>query len=311
MVPAPDQPASVPPSFRAGAGCAWSPVRPAYPAVRPRPTGHGTAAEPSQALTTAGDDAALQSHAAAPAAAAMAPGQPAAADGDGDGSDERNGAATRAPAAPAAAVAPGHPAVTAGVVAASSPDAGCIALLGTSADPPTHGHRALLEGLLHRYPAVATWASDNPLKQHTAALELRQALLAALVAAIGDPRLQLVQELSSPWAIETLRRAGELWPRRHPVFVVGSDLLEQIPRWRGAAQWLPGCRLAVVPRAGWPLQDGALERLRQLGARAERLDLSIPASASSGVRASADPERVPRELWPLLRRHDPYGLFPG
>lgn len=46
--------------------------------------------------------------------------------------------------------------------------AAAIALLGTSADPPTRGHQVLLEGLLNRYDHVATWASDNPLKQHDA-----------------------------------------------------------------------------------------------------------------------------------------------
>ncbi|MGL6133191.1 MAG: nicotinate-nucleotide adenylyltransferase, partial [Prochlorococcaceae cyanobacterium] len=39
-----------------------------------------------------------------------------------------------------------------------------VAMLGTSADPPTRGHQALLEGLLNLYPRVATWASDNPVK---------------------------------------------------------------------------------------------------------------------------------------------------
>ena len=48
-----------------------------------------------------------------------------------------------------------------------------IALLGTSADPPTRGHQALLEELLQLYPEVATWASDNPKKQHGAPLHLR------------------------------------------------------------------------------------------------------------------------------------------
>ena len=56
-----------------------------------------------------------------------------------------------------------------------------IALFGTSADPPTRGHQALLEQLLHRYDRVATWASDNPMKQHGAALSVRAMLLTALV----------------------------------------------------------------------------------------------------------------------------------
>ncbi|MFM7086892.1 MAG: nicotinate-nucleotide adenylyltransferase [Cyanobium sp.] len=184
-----------------------------------------------------------------------------------------------------------------------------IALFGSSADPPTHGHRALLQGLLRYYPQVATWASDNPLKQHTAPLPLRMALLQALVEAIGDPRLQLVQELSSPWTVETLERARQLWPGREPVIVIGADLAAQVPRWRQAAQWLQGCRVAIVPRAGWTLQPHSLEQLRQRGARLELLDLVVPASASSGVRQRPDPQLVPQELWPVLRGHDPYGLL--
>jgi len=212
-----------------------------------------------------------------------------------------------------------------------------IALLGTSADPPTCGHRALLEGLLTLYPLVATWASDNPLKQHGAPLQIRVQLLAALVAAIANPRLSLEQQLSSPWSIETLERAAQRWPDHELVFVVGSDLLPQIPHWRQADQLLANVRLAVAPRQGWPLQQPDLERLRQAGAKIELLPLQIPASASRLVRQAPggqtplaqapgaqtpdeqtpggqtprgqpDLSLVPAELLPLLYRHRLYGL---
>jgi len=162
-----------------------------------------------------------------------------------------------------------------------------IALFGTSADPPTEGHRVLLQGLLSLYPRVATWASDNPQKHHGAPLALRAELLGALVAALHDPRLSLEQELSSPWAIETLERAARRWPGQPLVFVVGSDLVAQIPRWREASRLLGACRLAVAPRGGWPLRDEELEALRRLGARLEVLDLQVPATASSRVRQQA------------------------
>lgn len=187
---------------------------------------------------------------------------------------------------------------------------GAIALFGTSADPPTRGHRALLEGLLTLYPRVATWASDNPTKRHRAPLEVRTALLGALVAAIADPRLSLEQELSSPWAVDTLERARLRWPSRELVFVVGSDLAPQIPGWKRAAAVLGGCRLAIAPRAGWPLASPDLERLRSLGAKLEVLPLRIPASASSAVREQPDPALVPSELWPVLLQHNLYGLSP-
>ena len=41
-----------------------------------------------------------------------------------------------------------------------------IALFGTSADPPTLGHEALLSELTKIFPKVITWASDNPEKKH-------------------------------------------------------------------------------------------------------------------------------------------------
>jgi nicotinate-nucleotide adenylyltransferase len=187
-----------------------------------------------------------------------------------------------------------------------------IALFGTSADPPTLGHRALLEGLLAHFPQVATWASDNPMKPRQAPLEVRIALLEALVAAIANPRLALVQELSSPWAIDTLERARQRWPGARPVFVVGSDLVPQMPSWREASRLLAGLELTVAPRQGWALEESDLERLRALGAQVEVLALPVPATASSRVRGEAgqppDPAQVPEELWPLLRRHGLYGL---
>ena len=192
--------------------------------------------------------------------------------------------------------------------------------MGTSADPPTRGHRALLEGLLGLFPRVATWASDNPLKHHGAPLAARTALLQALVEAIGDPRLEVVPELSSPWTMETLARARQRWPEAEPVFVVGSDLLAQIPRWRAADAWLPGCRLAVAPRQGWPVLAADLDNLERRGARLELLPLELPASASSELRdrlaqATAAPptavglaaEDLPPELWPVLLQHNLYG----
>jgi nicotinate-nucleotide adenylyltransferase len=183
-----------------------------------------------------------------------------------------------------------------------------LALFGTSADPPTRGHRALLEGLLGLFPQVVTWASDNPLKRHGAPLQVRTALLAALVAAIDDPRLSLEQELSSPWAVETLERARARWPGREIVFVVGSDLAGQIHRWKRADELLRACRLGIASRQGWPLLEADLERLRGLGAEVEVLPLAIPPSASSRIRERPDPAQVPPELWPVLLEHNLYGL---
>ncbi|MEB3276205.1 MAG: nicotinate-nucleotide adenylyltransferase [Cyanobacteriota bacterium] len=183
-----------------------------------------------------------------------------------------------------------------------------LALLGTSADPPTLGHQALLLQLLRHYPQVVTWASDNPHKTHGAPLQRRSELLGALVQALGEPRLQQVQGLSSPWAITTLQRARQRWPTAELVFVVGSDLAPQIPGWRQVDAVLQHGRLAVVPRAGWPLRPEALEALQRLGGRVEVLDLPIPASASSALRQRPERQQIPAAVWSLMRQHNLYGL---
>jgi nicotinate-nucleotide adenylyltransferase len=183
-----------------------------------------------------------------------------------------------------------------------------VALLGTSADPPTEGHRALLKGLAEHYGQVATWASDNPFKQHGASLAVRAQLLKALVADIGDRRVQHVQDLSSPRALNTVLEAAERWPQHELVFVVGGDLAAQVPRWWRAPELLQRCRLAVVPRQGFSLDPAALDNIRALGGRPELVHLSVPATASSAIRRDPSPEQVPAALWAELVRHNLYGL---
>ena len=60
------------------------------------------------------------------------------------------------------------------------------------------------------------------MKQHAADLSMRRDLLQALVQHIADPRLELAQELSSPYAITTLERAGEALARSTLLFRGGQ-----------------------------------------------------------------------------------------
>ena len=183
-----------------------------------------------------------------------------------------------------------------------------IALFGTSSDPPTRGHQCLLEGLVQRFNAVVIWASDNPMKHHSAPLAVRSALLQALVDDMADRRVSLLQDLSSPWAVSTVHRAAHRWPEHELIFVIGSDLVPQIPQWKQVDAFLARCRLAVAPRQGWPLQPSELETLQRLGATIEVLDLAIPASASSELRQAPQEDQIPAAVWPLLLKHNLYGL---
>ena len=183
-----------------------------------------------------------------------------------------------------------------------------IALFGTSADPPTLGHEALLSELTKIFPKVITWASDNPEKKHQIPLLKRTQLLRILVKKISHPKLELVQELSSPRTIHTLKKAFQLWPEASFSFVIGSDLAMQVPKWLNAKSILTKVRIAIAMRDGWPVSDIQLKEIKNLGGEIEILPFRIPESSSSKFRKRPQQALVPQELVPLLLEENLYGL---
>ena len=183
-----------------------------------------------------------------------------------------------------------------------------IALFGTSADPPTLGHEALLSELTKIFPKVITWASDNPDKKHQIPLLKRTQLLKILVKKISHPKLELVQELSSPRTIHTLKKAFQLWPEANFSFVIGSDLAMQVPKWLNAKSILSKVRIAIAMRDGWPISDVQLAKIKKLGGKIEILPFTIPESSSSKFRERPQKILVPKELVPFLLEENLYGL---
>jgi len=183
-----------------------------------------------------------------------------------------------------------------------------IALFGTSADPPTLGHEALLIELTKIFPKVITWASDNPDKKHHIPLLKRTQLLRMLVKKISHPKLELVQELSSPRTIHTLKKAFQLWPKASFSFVIGSDLIAQVPTWLNAKSILNKATIAIAMRDGWPIRDKQLEEIKKLGGEIDLLPFNIPKSSSSKFRERPQEVLVPKELVPLLLEENLYGL---
>jgi len=183
-----------------------------------------------------------------------------------------------------------------------------IALFGTSADPPTLGHEALLNELTRFFPKVITWASDNPDKNHQIPLLKRTQLLRILVKKISHPKLELIQELSSPRTIHTLKKAFQLWPEASFSFVIGSDLAVQVPKWLNAKSILNKATIAIAMRDGWPISDQQLEEIKKLGGEVDLLPFRIPKSSSSNFRERPQEDLIPKELVPILLEENLYGI---
>jgi nicotinate-nucleotide adenylyltransferase len=183
-----------------------------------------------------------------------------------------------------------------------------IALFGTSADPPTIGHQAILAWLSYRFDGVAVWASDNPFKAHQTPLAHRMAMLKLLIDDLqrSRPTVQLCPDLSQPRTIHTLAIAKRRWSDAQFTLVVGSDLIIQMPTWYQIEDLLQEVNLLVVPRPGYPLSEVALEPLRQRGAKAAIADLMGPDTSSTAYRTHKETDGLTSSIQDYIHREHLY-----
>ena len=183
-----------------------------------------------------------------------------------------------------------------------------IALFGTSADPPTAGHKTILNWLAQHFDWVAVWASDNPFKSHQTSLEHRSAMLLLMIQEINSPQqnLCLYPELSSPRTLETVARAKSMWGNAEFTLVIGSDLVEQLPRWYQVEDLLKQVQLLVVPRPNYPPQELDLWQLRRRGADVAIASLNAPDVSSTSYRETGDTEALTPTIEDYINRENLY-----
>ena len=183
-----------------------------------------------------------------------------------------------------------------------------IALFGTSADPPTAGHKTILNWLAQHFDWVAVWASDNPFKSHQTSLEHRSAMLLLMIQEINSPQqnLCLYPELSSPRTLETVARAKSMWANAEFTLVIGSDLVEQLPRWYQVEDLLKQVQLLVVPRPNYPPQELDLWQLRRRGADVAIASLNAPDVSSTSYRETGDTEALTPTIEDYINRENLY-----
>ncbi len=183
-----------------------------------------------------------------------------------------------------------------------------IALFGTSADPPTEGHRLILTWLAHQFDRVAVWVADNPFKSHQATLADRVAMLRLLIesAEVLRSRVDLDPQLSHSRTLFTVQRAQERWPEAQFSLVIGSDLVTQLPTWYQAAQLLRQVKVLVIPRPGYAIPTEGIERLRQMGTEVTIADLHGLPVSSSHYREAQDAGVLPASVQAYIQQQQLY-----
>lgn len=163
-----------------------------------------------------------------------------------------------------------------------------IALFGTSADPPTRAHAAILEWLAGQFDQVVVWAADNPFKKDQTPLHHRQHMLHLLVQdlRVSHANVSLNPELSDWRTLRSVERAKQLWPTAQLTLVVGSDVVASLPHWYGVKDLLAQIDLLIVHRPGANIVESDLIQLQKLGANLAIADFTGPPISSTRYRQS-------------------------
>ena len=181
-----------------------------------------------------------------------------------------------------------------------------IALFGTSADPPTIGHKKILEELSSIYSCTITYASDNPKKKHKENIFFRNLLLKTLIQDINNPKIIFNQKISSPWAIESIEECKKIYAFNKIDFVIGSDLITDIFSWKNIDKIINEVKLVVIKREGYPIESNTLKMLETNKVIFEISSLNIPNISSSMVRLNNNYSDLPKSLIDIVKKNNLY-----
>jgi len=183
-----------------------------------------------------------------------------------------------------------------------------IALFGTSADPPSNGHKKIIKELSKIYNLVISYASNNPSKKHSENLYFRSLLLETLIKDFKNPKISFDQDLSSPWAISSIRKCKKKYNLIDIDYVIGSDLLEEIIVWKNINELFKEANLFIIPRVDYPIKEKSLEIIKEFHGKYKISVLKIPKISSSNIRESINYSGLPKCLIPIIKKNNLYSL---
>ena len=181
-----------------------------------------------------------------------------------------------------------------------------IALFGTSADPPTSGHKKIIQELSKKYKLVISYASDNPSKNHKENLFFRSLLLEKLICDFDHPNIIFDQDLSSPWALNSINKCKSKYSPDQIDFIIGSDLISEMFTWKNINQIISKVKLIIIPREGYPIEKKYLQKIKESDGDFEVLDIKIPKISSSMIRKNSEHFGLPKSLIPIVKNNNLY-----
>ena len=182
-----------------------------------------------------------------------------------------------------------------------------IALFGTSADPPTIGHKKILEELSKIYAFTISYVSNNPKKKHIEDISIRSHLLKTLIDDLDNPKILFNQKISSQWAVESIEKCKKIYEFNNLDFVIGSDLIQDIFCWKNFEKIIKEVSFFIILREGYPVESNTLKMLRTYNVKFKISSIKIPNISSSRFRLNFNYSILPTSLVDFVKKNNLYG----
>ena len=181
-----------------------------------------------------------------------------------------------------------------------------IALFGTSADPPTIGHKKILEELSKIYAFTISYVSNNPKKKHIEDISIRSHLLKTLIEDLDNPKILFNQSVSSQWAVESIKKCKRIYELNNLDFVIGSDLIKDIFYWKNFDKIILEVSFFIILREGYPVESNTLKMLETYKVKFKISTIKTPNISSSKFRLNFNCSNLPSSLIDIVKRNNLY-----
>jgi len=181
-----------------------------------------------------------------------------------------------------------------------------IALFGTSADPPTIGHKKILEELSKIYAFTISYVSNNPKKKHIEDISIRSHLLKTLIDDLDNPKILFNQKISSQWAVESIKKCKEIYKFNNLDFVIGSDLIKDIFYWKNFDKIILEVSFFIILREGYPVESNTLKMLETYRVKFKISTIKTPNISSSNFRLNFNCSNLPSSLIDIVKGNNLY-----
>ena len=181
-----------------------------------------------------------------------------------------------------------------------------IALFGTSADPPTIGHKKILEELSKIYAFTISYVSNNPKKKHIEDISIRSHLLKTLIDDLDNPKILFNQKISSQWAVESIKKCKKIYEIDNLDFVIGSDLIQDIFCWKNFEKIIKEVSFFIILREGYPVESNTLQMLETYKVKFKISSIKIPNISSSKLTSNFNYSNLPTSLIDIVKKNNLY-----